>query len=143
MEEGTVSDKENLLTRAPSTTFVPWSRNPFDREKGERFMPCFTSVKTQIRDLSLGTDAARKVELNPERFGQVVTGVFCTPAGNLQLRQIRGRTHQASGVPRASVYDLTGRYAEEGVLRWTSSRGHFTRAQAGQSGKKVLTLRRY
>ena len=109
-------------------------------------MPCYTTVRTQIRDLDLAIESARKlgwtVEKNPERFGQGVSAVFRTPSGTLQLRQLRGRTFQAQGVPRGIVTELVRTYAEEGVMKWARSKGYFAIAEA-QGTKKVLTLRSY
>ena len=109
-------------------------------------MPCYTTVRTQIRDLALAIESAKKlgwtVEKNSERFGQGVSAVFRTPAGTLRLRQIRDGTFQAQGVPRRTVYELTRSYAEEGVMKWARSKGYFAEAQ-NQGSKKVLTLRSY
>ena len=109
-------------------------------------MPCFTTVTTQIRDLTLATEAAKKlgwkVEPNPERFGQGVSTVFRTPAGTMQLRQVRDSTYQSQGVPRGIVYKLVRTYAEEGVMKWAKSNGYFAISEA-QGTKKVLTLRSY
>ncbi|MCZ6688004.1 MAG: hypothetical protein O7H41_00165 [Planctomycetota bacterium] len=109
-------------------------------------MPCFTTVATQIRDLALAMESARKlgwtVEPNPDRFGQGVSAVFRTSSGTMQLRQLRDGTFQAQGVPRRTVYELTRNYAEQGVMKWARSKGYFAIAEA-QGTKKVLTLRSY
>ena len=109
-------------------------------------MPCYTTVRIQIRNLALAVDSAKKlgwkIESNPERFGQGVSAVFRTPAGTMQLRQLRDETFQAQGVPRGTVYELTRTYAEQGVMKWAKSRGYFAQAEA-QGNKKVLTLRRF
>ncbi|MCZ6688697.1 MAG: hypothetical protein O7H41_03740 [Planctomycetota bacterium] len=109
-------------------------------------MPCYTTVQTQIRDLALAIEAARKlgwiIQENPERFGQGVSAVFRTPSGTMQLLQLRDETYQARGVPRGTVYELTRTYAEEGIMKWAKSKGYFAIAEAvGQ--KRVLTLRSY
>ena len=108
-------------------------------------MPCYTTVRTQIRDLATAIESAKKlgwtVEKNPQRLGRDVSAVFRTPAGTMQLRKLRDGTFQAQGVPRGTVYELTGTYAEEGVMKWARSRGYFAEAQS-QGTKKVLTLRR-
>jgi hypothetical protein len=109
-------------------------------------MPCYTTVTTQIRDLALATEAAKKlgwsIESNPERFGQGVSAVFRTAAGTMKLRPLEDGTFQAQGVPRGTVHELSRAYAEEGVMKWARSRGYFAEAQS-QGGKKVLTLRKY
>ncbi|MCZ6691093.1 MAG: hypothetical protein O7H41_16010 [Planctomycetota bacterium] len=109
-------------------------------------MPCYTTVRTQIRELALATEAAKKLgwkmEFNPERFGQGASAVFRTPAGTMQLRQLRDETFQAQGVPRGTVYELTRTYAEQGVMKWAKSKGFFAQVEA-QGTKKVLTLRSY
>ena len=70
-------------------------------------MPCYTTVRTQIRDLALAIESARKlgwtVEENPERIGQDVSAAFRTPSGTMQLRKLRDGTFQAQGVPRGTV----------------------------------------
>ena len=92
-------------------------------------MPCYTTVRTTITDITLAIESARKlgwtVERNPERFGQGVSAAFRTPAGTLLLRQANDGTYQARGVPRGTVYELTRTYAEEGVMRWARSKGYF------------------
>ncbi len=109
-------------------------------------MPCYTTVRTQIRDLALATEAAKKlgwtIESNPERFGQGISAVFRTTAGTLRLRQLQDGTYQAQGVRRGTVYELTRAYAEEGVMKWARSKGYFAQAEA-VGAKKVLTLRRF
>ncbi len=109
-------------------------------------MPCYTTVRTQIRDLALATEAARKlgwtIESNAERFGLGISAVFRTPSGTLRLRQRQDGTYQAQGVRRGTVYELTRGYAEEGVMKWARSRGYFAEAQS-KGNKKVLTLRKY
>ena len=109
-------------------------------------MPCYTTVRTQIRELALAVEAARRlgwtIESNPARFGQGVSAVFRTPAGTMQLRKLRDGTFQAQGVPRGTVYELTRTYAEQSVMKWARSSGYFAQAEA-QGTKKVLTLRRF
>ncbi len=109
-------------------------------------MPCYTTVRTQIRDLNLAIESAKQlgwtVEKNPERLGQGVSAVFRTSVGTMQLRQIRDGTYEAQGVPRTTVYELTRTYAEEGVMRWARSKGYFAQAEA-VGNKRVLTLRSY
>ena len=109
-------------------------------------MPCYTTVRTQIRDLALAIESARKlgwtVEKNPERLGQGISAIFRTPAGSMQLRQTRDGTYEAQGVPRTAVYELARTYAEEGVMRWARSKSYFAQAEA-VGNKKVLTLRSY
>ncbi len=109
-------------------------------------MPCYSTVKTEIRDLVLAIESAKKlgwtIESNPERFAQSVSAVFRTPAGTMQLRQLRDGTFQAQGVPRGTVYELTRTYAEEGIMKWAKSKGYFAQTEA-QGTKKVLTLRSY
>ncbi len=109
-------------------------------------MPCYTTVRTQIREMALATEAAKKLgwkmESNPERFGQGVSAVFRTPAGTMQLRQLRDGTFQAQGVPRRTVYELTRTYAEQGVMKWAKASGYFAQAET-QGTKKVLTLRKF
>ena len=109
-------------------------------------MPCYTTVRTQIRDLALAIESAKglgwTVESNPERLGQGVSAVFRTPAGTLRLRQLQDGTYQAQGVPRRTVYELTRTYAAEGVMKWAKSRGYFAEAES-QGQKRVLTLRRF
>ena len=109
-------------------------------------MPCYTTVRTQIRDLALAIDSARKLgwinEKNPQRLGQSVSAAFGTPAGTLRLRQSSDGTYQALGVPRGTVYKLTRTYAEEGVMKWARSKGYFMQTNA-VGNKKVLTLRSY
>ena len=109
-------------------------------------MPCYTTVRTQIRDLSLAIESAKKlgwkIESNPERFGQGVSAIFRTPAGTMQLRKLRDGTFQAQGVPRGTVYELTRTYAEQGVMKWAKSKGYFAQAETVGT-KKILTLRSY
>ncbi|MCZ6690209.1 MAG: hypothetical protein O7H41_11435 [Planctomycetota bacterium] len=109
-------------------------------------MPCFTTVRTQIRDLALAIESAKKlgwkIESNPERFGQGVSAVFRTQAGTMQLRQLRDGTFQARGVGRSTVYELTRTYAEQGVMKWARSKGYFVVAET-LGTKGVLTLRSY
>ena len=109
-------------------------------------MPCYTTVRTQIRDLALAIESARKlgwtVDTNPQRLGQGVSAAFRTPSGTMQLRQLRDSTYEAQGVPRTAVYELTRTYAEEGVMHWARSKGYFAQAEA-VGNKKVLTLRSY
>ncbi len=109
-------------------------------------MPCYTTVRTTITDITLAIESARKlgwtVEKNPERFGQDVSAAFRTPTGTLQLRQARDDTYQAQGVPRGTVYELVRTYAEKGVMKWAKSKGYFAQAEAVGT-KKVLTLRSY
>ncbi|MCZ6689315.1 MAG: hypothetical protein O7H41_06900 [Planctomycetota bacterium] len=109
-------------------------------------MPCYTTVRTQIRDLALATESARKlgwtVEKNPQRLGQGISAAFRTPTGTLQLRQSRDGTYQAQGVPRGTVYELTRTYAEEGVMKWARAQGYFAQTEAVGT-KKVITLRSY
>ncbi len=109
-------------------------------------MPCYTTVRTQIRDLNLAIESARKlgwtVEKNPERLGQGVSAVFRTSVGTMQLRQLGDGTYEAQGVPRTAVYELTRTYAEEGVMKWAKSKGYFVGTEAVGT-KKVLTLRSY
>ena len=109
-------------------------------------MPCYTTVRTQIRDLAVAIESARRlgwtVEKNPARLGQGISAVFRTPAGSMQLRQLRDSTYEAQGVPRTTVYELTRTYAEEGVMKWARSKGYFAQAET-VGNKKVLTLRSY
>ena len=109
-------------------------------------MPCYTTVRTQIRDLNLAIDSARQlgwtVEKNPARLGQGISAVFRTSVGTLELRQAQDGTYEAQGVPRTAVYELTRTYAEEGVMKWARSKGYFAQTEA-VGNKKVLTLRSY
>lgn len=109
-------------------------------------MPCYTTISTQIRDLVLAIESARKlgwtVESNPQRLGQGVSAAFRTPAGTLRLRQLSDGTFQAQGVPRGTVYELSRTYAAEGVMKWARSKGYFATAEAVGT-KRVLTLRSY
>ncbi len=109
-------------------------------------MPCYTTVRTEIRDLALATDSATKlgwtVEKNPQRLGPSLSAAFLTPAGTLLLRQTDDGIYQAQGVPRGTVYELVRTYAEVGVMKWAKSKGYFAQAEAVGT-KKVLTLRSY
>ena len=109
-------------------------------------MPCFTTVSTQITDLALATESARKlgwgIDSQSKRFGEDVSAAYRTPSGTLLLRQTNDGTYQAQGVPRGTVHELTRTYAEEGVLRWAKSKGYFAQAEASGT-KRVLTLRSY
>ena len=109
-------------------------------------MPCYTTVRTQIRDLALAMESAKKlgwtVESNPERLGHGISAAFRTSAGTLRLRQLRDGTFQAQGVPRGTAYELTRTYAAEGVMKWARSRGYFAEAES-QGQKRLLTLRSY
>ncbi len=109
-------------------------------------MPCYTTVRTTITDLTLASESARKlgwtVEKNPQRLGQDISAAFRTPAGTMQLRQTNDGTYQAQGVPRETVTELVRTYAEEGVMKWAKSKGYFAQSEAVGT-KKVLTLRSY
>ena len=109
-------------------------------------MPCYTTVRTQIRELAIAIESAKKlgwkIESNPERFGQGASAVFRTPAGTMQLHQLQDGTFEARGVSRGTVYELTRTYAEQGVMKWAKSKGFFAQVEA-QGKKKVLTLRSY
>ncbi len=109
-------------------------------------MPCYTTVRTQIRDLNLAIESAKQlgwtVEKNPERIAQGISAAFRTSVGTLQLRQTQEGTYQAQGVPRTAVYELTRTDAEEGVMKWARAQGYFAQAEA-VGNKRVLTLRSY
>ncbi len=109
-------------------------------------MPCYTTVRTTITDLALTIESAQKlrrtVEKNPELLGRDVSAAFRTPAGTMQLRQLRDGTYQAQGVPRGTVTELVRTYAEQGAMKWAKSKGYFVGAEAIGTNK-VLTLRSY
>ena len=76
MDETTAYDKKKPIAPGRLTILAPTGL-----EGGP--MPCYTTVRTQIRDLALATEAAMKlgwqVEKSSERFGQGVSAVFRTP----------------------------------------------------------------